>query len=142
MLKIEFETPNVSTCKCCGGQTTSLTRFVYRKNDAHAVYYASFSDNHLDRLVDVVVSLGEWGDNSTPAQRRAFALTIRASDTQYVVTLVDAKQCPWRDTELIGRVLDREQALADPWIKMVFHVTDHIVTEDIPVKRYLGGRAA
>jgi hypothetical protein len=43
MLTIEFEKPHQSVCECCGGTTTSLTRFVYRDDDAFAVYYA----NHI-----------------------------------------------------------------------------------------------
>ena len=56
--------------------------------------------------------------------------------------VTDAAQCLWRDAKFIGRVLDREEALADPWVKDAFHVTDHIVLEDKPVKEYLDGRAA
>jgi len=59
MLRIEFEKPHQSICECCGGTSTNLTRFVYRDDDAFAVYYVAFSDNHPDRAVSVVISLGE-----------------------------------------------------------------------------------
>src|SRR5262249_1670878 len=118
-----------------------LTRFVYSDGDAHAVYYAAFSDNHPDRIVSVVVSLGEWGEGATPEKRLAFALRIRSADTEFQVTVVDAAESPWTDAAFLGRMLDRDEALKHPWIGEVFHITDHIVTEDQDVRSYLDGTA-
>jgi hypothetical protein len=126
-------------CPCCGGRTTSLTRFVYSDGDAHAVYYASFSDKHTDRIVSVALSLGEWGEGSTPEDRVAFALRIRLVASDYQVMVCDAKQSLWHDATFLGRMLDRKEALKHPWIKEVFHITDHIVTEDPAVRDYLDG---
>lgn len=138
MLTIEFEPPVESApCECCGGRTTRLTRFVRSDGDAYAIYYALFSDGHPGRAVSVTVSIGEWGEGSTPDQRVAFALELRATDSQYQVGIVDADQSPWREATFIGRTLDRGEALAHPRIKDVFHITDHIVVEDKPVNAYL-----
>lgn len=142
MLTLEFEPPSTSRCECCGGVTTRLTRFVYQDGDAHAVYYAVFSDSHADRTVKMLVSLGEWGEGSSPEQRRAFVLDLRAAPEQYEVSVTDAAASPWRDAEVIGRVLDREEALAHPWIEEVFHITDHAVLEDRPLKEYLDAPTA
>jgi hypothetical protein len=138
MLTFELEPPNESApCKCCGGKTTSLTRFVRKDGDAYAVYYARFSDNHPNRPVVATVSLGEWGGDSKPEQRVAFALEIRSTDEQYSVGVLDADQSPWHESEFLGRTLNREEALAHPLINVVFHITDHMVVEDLPLKRYL-----
>ena len=51
MIEIELTEPNKSTCECCGGITTSLTRFVYKDGDAFAIYYVTFSDNHPESAV-------------------------------------------------------------------------------------------
>lgn len=40
MIEIEFEQPNVYLCECCGNEIKKLTRFVYKNDDAYAVYYA------------------------------------------------------------------------------------------------------
>ena len=127
-------------CKCCGGRTTALTRFVYRDGDAHAVYNASFSDKHPDRWVSVAISLGNWTEGSTPEDRVAFALRIRATADEYQTGLVDAAVSPWNDVDILGRMLDRQEALKHPWIKEVFHLCDHIVMEDKDVRSYLDGR--
>lgn len=142
MISFEFEAPHHSTCDCCGGRNTTLTRFVYADGDVHAVYYAAFSDNHEDRIVSAVLSLGEWGEDSDPTTRRAFALRLRAGPENYEVMVVGPDECAWRDSELLGPVLSREDALTHEWIAQVFHITDHILTDDAEVKGYLDGDAA
>ena len=141
MLTIEFEPPQESEpCECCGGRTTALTRFVYRDGDAHSIYYARFSNNHPERVVLATVSIGEWGENSTPEQRVAFALKLNSSDGEYQVGLLDAQDSPWRDARVIGRTLNRDEALKHPLVKEAFHVTDHMVVDDLPIHEYLNGR--
>jgi hypothetical protein len=137
MITIEFAEPKVSSCDCCGGTTTRLTRFVYRDGDAYAVYYAAFSDNHPDHYVSLIVSIGEWADDAPPSLRVAVPMRLWAGEDDFNVTVTDASESPWHDAEILGRVLDREEALAHPRIKEVFHITDHIFAEDAPVKQYL-----
>jgi hypothetical protein len=138
MLSIEFEPPNQSEpCECCGGLTTSLTRFVYNGNDAYAVYYAKFSNNHPERVVVATISLGEWGEGSTSDQRVAFALELRVSETEFQVGLIDAHFSPWQNAKTIGRTLNRDEALNHPRVKEAFHVTDHMVTDDALIREYL-----
>ena len=143
MLRFEFEPPSTSgRCEHCGAQTTSLTRFIYDDEGVAGVYYARFSDNHPDRIVSALVSLGDWAEGSTPVDRTAFALELRSMDDHYSVMVVDSEQSPWREASIVGRLLDREEALQHDWIKEVFHVTDHMVVEDAPLKAYLDGGAA
>jgi hypothetical protein len=142
-ITIEFEAPHESDlCECCGGTTTSLTRFVYKDGDAHAIYYARFSNNHPERIVKAAVSVGEWGEGSNPGQRVAFALELRAGSENYEVHVCDAASSPWSGADLLGPMLDRETALAHPLIDDVFHITDHAVLEDQPLKAYLDAPAS
>ena len=141
MLTVEYEPENQSEpCDCCGGRTTSLTRFVYNDGDAYAVYYAKYSNNHPEHVVVATVSLGEWGEGSTPEQRVAFALELRANDNEYKVGLINAEFSPWQNAKTIGRTLNREEALAHPLVKEVFHVTDHMVSDDAPIREYLNAQ--
>jgi hypothetical protein len=137
-ITIEFEPPDeFGPCDCCGGSTTSLTRFVYKDGDAHAVYYARFSNNHPERIVKAAVSIGEWGEGSNPGQRTAFALELRAGPENYEVHVCDAEASPWSGSKILGPMLDRDAALAHPLIDEVFHITDHAFLEDPPLKAYL-----
>jgi len=141
MLSFELNPPGESEpCSCCGGKTTSLTRFVYKDGDAHAIYYARFSDNHPERSVLATVSLGEWGEGANPEQRVAFALQLRSAPSQFEVEVLDSAQSPWREAKVIGHTLDRAEALKHPLLPEVFHITDHMVVEDKPLKAYLDGK--
>jgi hypothetical protein len=140
MLTIEFEPPRQSEpCECCGGRTTTLTRFVYSDGDAFAIYYAKFSDNHEDHVVLATISIGEWGEGTTLEQRCAFALRIWPGDDRHNVSVLDAADSPWKDAKIIGRTLGRAEALAHPRLQDVFHITDHMVSNDAPLRDYLEG---
>jgi hypothetical protein len=140
MLTIDFEPPAQSEpCECCGGRTTSLTRFVHSDGNAFAIYYARFSENHAERVVVATVSIGEWGEDSTPEQRCAFVLRLWPDCEHHNVTVLDAADSPWRDATLIGRTLDRVEAMAHPRLQDVFHIADHMVLEDAPLRDYLEG---
>jgi hypothetical protein len=139
MLTFEFAEPDRSRCDCCGGVTISLTRFVYEDGDAYAIYYARFGEQHEPRVVEAVVSVGEWGEDAGPWDRVAFPLRLRAGESEYQVTVVDAEESPWQGVDLLGRMLDREEALAHERLAEIFHITDHMVVDDEAIREYLDG---
>jgi hypothetical protein len=84
--------------------------------------------------------MGEWGEGSTPEERKAFALSISDGGTQYEVMFVDAEESPWQHAGILGRILDRAEALEHPWKEELFHITAHMVEDDQEIKAYLEGR--
>ncbi len=44
------------------------------------------------------------------------------------------------EMRVIGRTLNRDEALKHPLVKEAFHVTDHMVVDDLPIHEYLNGR--
>jgi len=139
MIEIELTEPKKSICECCNKETTSLTRFVYKDNDAFAIYYAAFSENHLEDGVVGIVSLGDWGYDEISPNRVAFAFRLWQDENKHKVTITDANESSWRDVKIIGRKLTREEALNHPWIEDVFHITDHMVIDDSEIKTFLEG---
>ena len=137
MITIEEGDPIEPTvCKCCGGTSTTVTRFVHKDGKAHAAYFARVSDNHPERLASILVGLGEWGEGTTEAQRRSFALEVRKGASGFEVRVVDAAASQWPRAKVLGRTLDRDEALADPQIDEVFHITDHMVVDDAVIREY------
>ena len=141
-ITIEQEPPSIYKCDCCGGASTKLTRFVNRDGDAYAAYKAVFASNHPVRSVQVLLGMGEWGDDASPEQRVAFALDLRILDGAYAVMVLNREASAWRDTTFLGRILDREQALTHPLIDEVFQLTDQMFSEDMPIRDYLDSPAA
>jgi hypothetical protein len=133
-LTIESRTPARTRCECCGGTTTTLTRFVYKDGNAHGIYYARFSDNHPNAGVSLLVSIGDYGEGTSAKDRVAFAMELRPGDG---VRVADADQSPWRDAKVVGRVLDRSEGLAHPLVQEAFDIVDHAVLEDEALRTYL-----
>ena len=135
MIRIECEPAVSTTCDCCGTLTTRLTRFVYEDDAAHAAYYACFGEEHPND-VRAIVSIGLWWGAGTPADRVAFALRLWQDDSRFGVTVEDATKSPWSHIELLGRMLERREALEHPRLTEVFHLTDHIFAEDAEIKAF------
>ena len=129
--RIDFEEPDYFECECCGGTTTKLTRFVTRDDDAFAVYFARFSDNHDDGYVSVLVGFGDWSENAPSERRTAIAFRIWTDKENYQVGLVDADE-DW-ETDFLGVKLSREEALISAYKQEVFDLSDHIVECDKPI---------
>jgi hypothetical protein len=110
---------------------------VHKDGNAHAVYLASYSDNHPDRVVSIAAGLGPWGDGAMPEDRVAFALQLRNGPASFSVAVVGPVQSPWANAAFLGRTLTREEALSHPLVSEAFHLTDHMVLEDEPIRRYL-----
>lgn len=128
--EFELSEPSSSRCDCCGGITVRLKRFVSYDADAFAVYFADYSNNHPDNEVAMLLSLGKWGEGSTPSQRAAFYCRVSPTDDSYVVMLGDAGESPWSDAEILGTKLTREQALNHPSKAEAFAILDEAFVRD------------
>ena len=130
MIAIEFEPPSVSICECCAKETVRLTRFVTDDGNAHAVYYLQYTPGHDPDYMSGLISLGEWGEYASPADRLAFPFRLWAAQESYNVVLTEAAESPWSDSTFLGPLLNRAEALAHPWCKEMFQITDHIARDD------------
>jgi hypothetical protein len=124
-------------CSCCGKKSVNLTGFVYSDGNAYAVYFAGMGEGHPDRPIQLAVGMGEWGEGTTAADRVGFTMILRNAADSYDVMLVNPEQSPWRHVTLVGQLLAREAALQHPRVKDVFHITDHLVTDDPRIRAYL-----
>ncbi|MBU0825624.1 MAG: hypothetical protein KKA44_15565 [Alphaproteobacteria bacterium] len=133
--EIEFEAPVFTSCACCGNRSTHLVRFVTRRGNAFAVYYADFADGH--DMVSLIASVGDWSEDLGAASRRtAFAMRLWVDGDRYQVGLVDAAESGYSDG-FLGHILDRNEALAHPLRQEAFDLSDHAVACDRPVIEFL-----
>lgn len=130
-------THNPVGCPCCGKTSVNLSGFVYRDGNARAVYWAGMTAGHEKRVIEVAVGIGEWGDGTSPEDRVGFVLMLWADGSQPNVTIVSPDESRWDDLSLIERILPREEALQHPFIKEVFEITDHLVTDDPRIRTFL-----
>ncbi|MAU01635.1 MAG: hypothetical protein CL608_31240 [Anaerolineaceae bacterium] len=141
MLSLEFEEPQYSTCECCGNKTTKLVRYVLQNDNPFALYMATYAEGHERKLVELIVGLGSWNEDSSPSERTAFTLQIWENRDEWAVSLTNADDSTWGHVTFLGQVLDREEALQHPWINDVYKITDHILSEDKAIIEYFTARS-
>jgi hypothetical protein len=138
MITIEMaDKKEVGTCPCCGGIATKLTRFVYKNENAYAIYFALYTDIHPEKHILVTISLGKWDDNTPSETRTAFSLLIRPQKDKYDIEIIDREESPWKNSRIIGKTLTRKDALKHPLIKEVFNIVDHIIQDDYELIDYI-----
>ncbi len=136
--EFEFSEPNHSErCECCGGVTVRLTRFIYRDGNPYGIYYATYSNNHSDKEIHALLSLGKWDEDSGPEDRVAFHCRIRSAADSYQVMLGDAAESSWGEVELVGAKLSRDEALQHPSKATVFEILDEAIERDPSLRGYL-----
>ncbi|MEM6294008.1 MAG: DUF2199 domain-containing protein [Myxococcota bacterium] len=128
--EIEFEEPSLDRCPCCDGLSVRLTRFVYRGGDAFAVYYVAYLTAHPEAAVELLISLGEWGEGSEACDRAAFRVCVHPAEDANEATLEDVETSVWSDVEIMGKRLTRADALAHPWKQAAFEVLDAAFEQD------------
>jgi hypothetical protein len=124
-------------CECCGNKTLTVHGFVYNNNDAHAVYFASWTIGHMEKGVTIAIGLGEWGDGASLSQRRSVGLECRTTEEQIQFAVIDPEQSPWGCSEFLGRMLHRDAALKDVEIKEFFHIAEHLVHDDPRISEFI-----
>ena len=126
-----------ATCECCGARAPSVIGYVYRDESAYAAYYAGWTEGHPRRRVSVIIGLGRWDDEASPADRRAFGLRCWEDEEEMRFEVQEPAASRYRDVTYMGRLLPRAEALADPEVAEVFHVAEHIAADDPRVRAAL-----
>lgn len=134
MLTIEFE-PSLlgKDCEHCAEVEGSLTRTVYWESRAYAVYYALFTSKYVSTLI----STGDWSREALPSGRASFFMRIWSNAYNYQVDLGNAEDSPWGNAAIMGRTLDRHEAMTHPNINDVFHIVERMLSEDLPIIEHL-----
>jgi len=117
-------------CADCGHSTRSVWGYVSDKAGARAAYFIRWTDGHLERGAQLMVSIGAWGADESPANRTAFGLECRVGTTGPAFMLVDAEPLPWGAEEFLGAKLARTAALSHPLKPEVFEIVDALVAHD------------
>ena len=143
MGKIELELGDGdtrATCDCCGRRAPSVVGFVYREGDAYAVYYAGWTEGHRGG-VSLIIGVGDWDDEATPADRRSFGLRCWVEGSEVNFEVQEPAASRYGHNTWLGAMLPRPAALADPEIRSIFHVAEHIASDGPRVRDALAAAA-
>lgn len=124
-------------CRCCGETTYMVYGLVYHEGSAHAVYFAGWSEGHRDEGLRLAVSIGDWGDGSTPDDRIAVGLSARLVRPQVRFDVVAPGDSPWGSYDLIGTMLPADEARGHPYLEAYLEVAKAAVQDDPRVRDFL-----
>ncbi len=111
--------------------------FVYKNTDARAVYYAAWPISEENNSISFAIAIGEWDDSSNTRDRTCFGLRATESENEILFQVIDPINSPWGDSELLGKMLCREDALKSVFLEEVFIVTEAILRSHPALGQYL-----
>ena len=133
----EGEEDTKGRCACCGREARSVHGFVFRNEDAYAVYYAGWSEGHHEDGVSMAIATGEWDDDSDAKSRVSIGIRAKVSGKRIEFTVLDPEQSPWGSSVLLGEMVPRNEALHHRSIKQFFELAELVARDDLRVKRFL-----
>lgn len=115
MEPLEFEPGEVAThtCACCGMDSDTVHGFLYGPGGETTVYFAGYTRGHPERWASMVLSVGGWGDDTPPADRRAIPLQVHAFEGDLRFIFVPAEASPWNGEEVLGAMASVDELTDD-----------------------------
>ena len=136
MSQISIDQQAVSrTCDHCHEAYDVSRGSVYDDGRGYAVYLVAMHKCHSGRLVHLAIGVRE-GYKGFP-ETCAVTMQVWATESDFEMSLVDAKDSPWQDESYLGRMMNREEALSSSLIGTFFDTADHVVTDTPQVTEYL-----
>jgi hypothetical protein len=122
-------------CECCGDMTRTVWGLVNQGDAGVAAYVMQWTSGkvglhgaHLDMV------LGQWGEDSEPADRFAVSLEFRQTDSGPWFTVIDASDREVSRGGIAGRGLRRDEVIGTPLASQVFQICDAIWLQDIRMR--------
>jgi len=108
---LEIELGGVSRyeCPCCKLDSQTVHGFLYESSGATSVYFAGYTHGHPQRRANLVLSIGGWGEGTTPADRKAIAMQAFIGDQGITFTFPLSETSPWYGEDFLGTMLNPEQ---------------------------------
>ncbi|MFC4273092.1 hypothetical protein GQF03_07875 [Sneathiella chungangensis] len=124
-------------CKCCGRPSSTGHGFVYKDGDSYAVYYAGWSDAHIDKVVTFALAIGEWDDHSSKDDRVCFSIEASMAREKIKLDVIEPGKSPWPDSDLLGKMLSRQNALSHPALGEILTIIGLVLKEQDTLVEFL-----
>ena len=101
--------PRSTTCPHCGRETRSTAGFIYRDDDAYAVYFGSLAAHDDGPRAILAIGIGTCGPNQDNADLSAF-LSLSTTATEVRFGFIDPLNSGWSGSTVLGVQLSADQA--------------------------------
>ena len=136
MFEIEYAEPEISVSELGKAKTCTLIRMITRDGSAYGICQIILREGQLPSDLIMTISLGEWWIDDS-SFRRCFSLGFDPSSEHVGWSLIEPQATHGSDTQEWGRLLTRNQALADPEIDDLWRILDQLMEEDAVLQSYL-----
>jgi hypothetical protein len=118
-------------CNCCGRETQVFRGFVFRDQNAFAVYLATYTDGHPENGTSMTLSIRGWGDGADRGDKQAVNLLWYQSSTGPSCRIVEPEQALFRENlDFLGPMLTRDEAMSSGRATEAFQIAAAIWTSD------------
>jgi hypothetical protein len=122
-------------CEQCGEEHDSAVGLVLRDGRAYAAYWAAWYPHEREAWVDM--TLGTWQEPDYPDNVTfGCRIGVFGGQTEPACSLVKAAQTR-SDSPIFGRKLDRDEALAHPWLSSFWEVLDWVIVNDATMREHI-----
>jgi hypothetical protein len=135
-LSIELGETATYLCPCCARESETVHGFLSDDGGATSIYFAGYTHGHPERRVNMMVSIGGWGEGTTPDDRQAIALEVRAGPEGSTIHFRAPETSPWYEENFLGR-MTRPDELSDTEAGCVQALATFALEHDPRVASYL-----
>jgi hypothetical protein len=139
-LRVELTGANdFGPCECCGNNSRCVWGFIHTAQDTLAAYSVHWTLNRVkDHGATFDLILGQWGEKASAKDRCLVSLAYRFSEEGPEFMVIDGHDRPSAKSELVGRVLRRDEVVGQPIANLAFAAVDAILAQDSRVLELLG----
>jgi uncharacterized C2H2 Zn-finger protein len=124
-------------CEDCDAVTRKIWGYISNDNGARAIYFTRWTDGHVERGAQIILSIGRWGEETTPSERRRVAVECRIGTDRPAFMVVDAGDFTWCQDDVLGETMTRAAVLADPIAQEAFSMLDALAECDERFRAFL-----
>ena len=124
-------------CSHCGREFTVSRGSAYEDGEGVALYLAGLHACDGPPVAHLAVAIRPgYRDNPRP---EAILLQLWTTADSLSMRVTDAAESPWSGERYLGRLLDRDAALASPLLETVFVIAGRVARDNTAVAGYLEG---
>jgi hypothetical protein len=140
-LKVELGDISSFSCPCCKGESETVHGYLFDRTGETAVYLAGYTASHAPRRLNMVLSVGGWGEDPLPGEdvpRERIAIPLRAdvSSEPASIDFVEPEDSPWFGEVFLGATL-RAEELSDELRSLAGRLANFAISNDPRIGKYV-----
>ena len=125
-------------CPCCGNLSRSVWGYAFREDAIIAAYFVHWTLGRPDHGANFDFIIGTWGNETAENDRQAVSLEFRLIENSPQFMVIDAKDRPVAESELVKTVLSRADVIGTPIAQEVFDLVDAVWLHDERISELYG----